>query len=167
LIGFPAKKRLAFLLALLLASGAGLALRSVSITLTPSVKYRIWWLSGDVDQVRRGRYVLLRLPEEAMQGMRVSESVRQGEDIRAIKRVGCDAGELLRRRGRAFFCGEEFLGAAKEQSSSGEPLAPADVDGRIPAGSAFLIGDRPDSFDSRYFGLVSKDRYLAWARPIF
>lgn len=167
MIGFPAKKRLAFLLALLLASGAGLALRRVSITLTPSVKHRIWWLSDDLAQVQRGRYVLFRLPGDKAKGVRVSEAIRQGEDIRAIKRIGCDEGQVLRRRGRVFYCGREFLGIAKEKSLSGELLTPADISGRIPAGSAFLIGDNPDSFDSRYFGLVSKDQFLAWARPIF
>lgn len=167
MIGFIFKKRLVLLLALVLASAAGLALQHVSITLTPSVKYRIWWLSYDIEQVRHGQYVLFRLPLEKMKGMTVSESVRQGQDVRAIKRVGCDEGEMLRRRGRAFYCGEEFLGTAKEKSSAGKPLVPADVTGEIPRGQVFLIGDSPDSFDSRYFGLVSKDRYLAWARPIF
>ena len=165
--GSPVKRRLVFLLALVLASALGLALPHVSITLTPSVRHRVWWLSKDIGQVRHGRYVLFRLPGEKMAGMRVAESVRRDGDILAIKRVGCDEGETLVRKGRDFYCGEEFLGHAREQSSTGKPMSPADVAGRIPPGRAFLVGDNPDSFDSRYFGLVSKDRYLAWARPIF
>lgn len=164
---FLTKKRLVLFLALLLASAAGLALQRVSVTLTPSVKHRIWWLSDDIGKVRHGQYVLFRLPYKKLEGMPVSASVRQGEDVRAIKRVGCDEGENLRRRGKAFYCGEEFLGFAKEKSSEGESLVPADVSGWIPEGQAFLIGDNPDSYDSRYFGLVDKDRYLAWARPLF
>lgn len=150
-----------------MASAAGLSLQNVSVTLTPSVKHRIWWLSDDIEQIRHGRYVLFLLPYETVEGELVSESVRQGEDVRAIKRVGCDEGEILSRRERAFYCGEELLGLAREKSSSGRPLTPADVSGRIPVGQAFLIGDHPDSFDSRYFGLVPKESYLAWARPIF
>lgn len=156
------------LLSLFLAGIAGSFLPGrVSVTLTPSVKHRIWWLSSDTTQVRHGRYVLFRLPYARLEGMPVPEPVVIGEDIRVIKRVGCDEGESLWRSGRDFFCGDEFLGHAKERSQKGEPLVPFPFVGEIPPGRVFLVGDHPDSFDSRYFGLVEKANYLAWARPIF
>lgn len=162
------KKRTILLLSLLLAGFAGSFLPArISVTLTPSVKHRIWWLSQDTFQVRQGQYVLFHLPYSSLAGMVVPESVVSGEDIQAIKRVGCDEGEMLNRKGRDFFCKEEFLGRAKEQSQNGEPLTPFLFSGRIPPGKVFLVGDHPDSFDSRYFGLVEKSNYLAWARPIF
>ncbi len=162
------KKRLIFLLMLLLTGIAGSFFPGrISVTLTPSVKHRVWWLSGDTSHVRHGQYVLFRLPHARLGGMPVPESVLSGEDIRAIKRVGCDEGENLRREDRDFFCGDEFLGHVKERSQNGEPLTPSPYSGRVPAGKVFLVGDHPDSFDSRYFGLVEKKNYLAWARPIF
>lgn len=156
------------MLPLLLAGLAGSFLPGrVSITLTPSVKHRIWWLSSDTSHVRHGQYVLFGLPYARLEGMTVPDSVVRGEEIRAIKRVGCDEGQDLRRDGRDFFCGEEFLGQARERSQKGEPLTPSPFSGKVPPGKAFLVGDHPDSFDSRYFGLVEKENYLAWARPVF
>jgi conjugative transfer signal peptidase TraF len=162
------KKRTILLLSLLLAGFAGSFLPGrISVTLTPSVKHRVWWLSKDTSHVRHGQYVLFHLPSSRLTGMAVPETVVNGLDIRAIKRVGCDEGETLSRRGRDFFCEEEFLGHAKERSQKGEPLAPFQFSGKIPPGEVFLVGDHPDSFDSRYFGLVEKSNYQAWARPIF
>ncbi len=164
----PRKKRTILLLSLLLAGFAGSFLPGrISVTLTPSVKHRVWWLSQDTSQVRHGQYVLFQLPSTNLAGMTVPETVVNGQDIRAIKRVGCDEGETLNRRGRDFFCEEEFLGHAKEQSKNREPLTPFLFSGEIPPGKVFLVGDHPDSFDSRYFGLIEKSNYLAWARPIF
>ncbi len=162
------KKRTILLLSLLLAGFAGSFLPGrISVTLTPSVKHRVWWLSQDTSKVQRGQYVLFHLPSSNLKGMSVPETVVNGQDIRAIKRVGCDEGETLSQKKRDFFCGDEFLGHAKETSQKGEPLAPFLFTGKIPAGEVFLVGDHPDSFDSRYFGLIEKSNYLAWARPIF
>jgi signal peptidase I/conjugal transfer pilin signal peptidase TrbI len=162
------KKFTILMLSLLLAGLAGSFFPGrISVTLTPSVKHRLWWLSGDTSHVRHGEYVLFRLPYARLEGMPVPEAVVSGEEIRAIKRVGCDEGEILRQEGREFFCGNEFLGRAKDLSRKGRPLSPFPFSGEVPAGMAFLVGDHPDSFDSRYFGFVDKNGYLAWARPIF
>lgn len=154
--------------ALLLVALAGSWLPGrISVTLTPSVKHRIWWLSQDISRIRHGEYVLLHLPVARLAGLPVPEAVTEGGSIRAIKRVGCDEEEELRRVDRDFFCGGEFLGHAKKQSQDGKPLAPCAFSGKIPVGQVFLVGDHPDSFDSRYFGLVEKRLFLAWARPVF
>lgn len=162
------KKGIMFFLLLLLAGFAGSFLPGrISVTLTPSVKHRIWWLSSDTSQVQHGQYVLFRLPSSRLEGMTVPDSVVVGEDIRAIKRVGCDEGEYVSQKGRDFFCGEEFLGHAKDKSHKGDPLTPFWFSGPVPGGKVFLVGDHPDSFDSRYLGFVDKNDYIAWARPIF
>jgi len=162
------KKRTSLLVSLLLAGFAGSFLPGrISVTLTPSVKHRVWWLSQDTTHVRHGQYVLFHLPTSNLAGMVVPETVVTGQDIRVIKRIGCDEDEELKRKGRDFYCGEEYLGHAKERSQQGEPLTPFLFSGKIPSGKAFLVGDHPDSFDSRYFGLVEKSNYQAWARPIF
>jgi len=154
--------------ALVLVALAGSWLPSrISVTLTPSVKHRLWWLSQDLSRIRHGEYVLLHLPLERLGGLPVPESVIERGSIRAIKRVGCDEGEELRRVGRDFFCGGEFLGRAEERDHFGTPLGLCEFSGTIPIGRVFLVGDHPDSFDSRYFGLVDKQLFLAWARPIF
>ena len=156
------------LLSLLLAGLAGSSLPGrISVTLTPSVKHRVWWLSKNTFSVHRGQYVLFHLPHSRLNKMVVPEAVVDNQDIRAIKRIGCDEGEMLTRDGRDYYCGDEFLGYAKEHSKKGEALTAFQFSGKIPTGKVFLVGDHPDSFDSRYFGLVEKSSYKAWARPIF
>ena len=162
------KKHMVLLLSLLLAGLAGSSLPGrISVTLTPSVKHRVWWLSKDTSHLHRGQYVLFHLHYSTLNGMAVPEAVVDGQDIRVIKRIGCGEGEILTQKNRDFYCGNKFLGHAKERSRQGESLAAFQFSGEIPTGKVFLVGDHPDSFDSRYFGLVEKSSYLAWARPIF
>ncbi|ORJ57505.1 S26 family signal peptidase [Geothermobacter hydrogeniphilus] len=142
------------------------------ITLTPSIRYRLLWLTSDVWNVRHGDYVAFRVDRKRLQGLLLPESWTEDADgmITAIKRIGCDEGETLLRTGaggRDFYCGDEFLGRAKKVSRKGEPLQPAQIEGVIPQGMAFMAGDSKDSFDSRYFGLVDKRAFLKRATGIF
>jgi len=142
------------------------------ITLTPSIKHRLLWLTSDVKNVGTGDYVVFLLDKKKLQGLPLPTELAEDEDgiISAVKRVGCDEGEVLSRTGkdgRDFFCAEQFLGRAKEETRMGVALEPARVQGAIPPGMAFMVGDNKDSFDSRYFGLVNKRSFVSRANGIF
>jgi signal peptidase I/conjugal transfer pilin signal peptidase TrbI len=137
------------------------------VTLTPSVKYRLFVLDRDLSQVKNGDYVLVSLDVGRLGNLPLPEGVREGETVRAVKRVACAEGELLRVAGRDFFCDDEPVGRAKERSLKGVSLTPFVFSGPVPEGWVFLSGDHPDSFDSRYFGFVDKKTLRAWARPIW
>lgn len=137
------------------------------VTLTPSVKYRMFFLDRDLSRVKNGDYVLFSLDVGRLGGLPLPEGVREGERVRAVKRVACAEGEQLRVVGREFFCDDEPIGRAKERSRKGVSLTPFVHDGPVPEGRVFLAGDHPDSFDSRYFGFVEKNALRAWARPIW
>ena len=137
------------------------------VTLTPSVKHRLFFLDRDLSHVNRGDYVLFSLEVGRLGKVPLPEGVREGETVRAVKRVACMEGEQLRVAGRDFFCGDEPIGRAKERSLKGVPLTPFVHEGPVPAGQVFLAGDHPDSFDSRYFGFVDQNALRAWARPIW
>ena len=137
------------------------------VTLTPSVKYRLFFLDRDLSQLKSGDYVLFSLDVGRLGNLPLPEGVREGETVRAVKRVACAEGETLRLVGRDYFCAEEPIGRAKERSLKGVSLTPFVHQGPVPAGKVFLAGDHPDSFDSRYFGFVDKKALRAWARPIW
>jgi type IV secretory pathway protease TraF len=142
------------------------------ITLTPSIKYRLLWLTSDVKNVGTGDYVVFLLDKDRLQDLPLPTELAEdkGGVISAVKRIGCDAGEILSRKGengRDFFCGERFLGRAKEKTRKGAMLEPARAQGVIPPGRAFMVGDNTDSFDSRYFGLVDKKSFVSRANGIF
>ncbi|GAB4362301.1 MAG: hypothetical protein Kow006_33520 [Gammaproteobacteria bacterium] len=81
-----------------------------------------------------------------------------------IKRVGGLPGDVVSRRGPAFYINGGFVGLAKAETSGGEPLAPGPV-GVIPPGAIFVWTGHPDSYDSRYadIGWIAADRIVGRA----
>ncbi len=132
-----------------------------SVTLTPSLKHRIYWLTRNPDKVVRGDYVLFRYRELSdRMGMKMSEDV--------MKILGCNEGELLTVDvEKKFYCNGEYLVRAKDLSLKGEPLQHFVFNGPVPKGVMFVMGQHKDSYDSRYFGFVDKNRILAKAYPVF
>ena len=165
-------KLIVLLIAVLVAVGGSQIPKHIFITLTPSIKYRVLWLTADLDNISVGDYVVFRLNKERLQGLPLPTELADDDDgiILAVKRVGCVEGDVLLRKGdggRDFYCGDQFLGHAKDKSRKGVPLDPARIQGTIPEGKAYVTGDNVDSFDSRYFGLVSKNTFVYRAIGIF
>lgn len=133
----------------------------VSVTLTPSLKHRVYWLTRNPDRVGRGEYVLFHDKELAARiGMKKSEDM--------MKLVGCNEGDQLTVDAeKKFYCNGEYLVRAKDVSLKGEPLQHFAFSGTVPKGAMFVMGEHKDSYDSRYFGFVDKSRILAKAYPIF
>ncbi|WP_429886026.1 S26 family signal peptidase [Geoalkalibacter halelectricus] len=143
--------------------------RHFALTLTDSVTPRLFFLD-EAHKAGPGDYVLFRIAEERIRAAAVGgilEQVRNGGEVRVIKRIGCVEGQRLVVVEREYFCEGVWLGRAKEVSRKGEPLTAFVFNGKIPAGEVFVVGDHPDSFDSRYFGLVGRAAFLARARPLF
>ena len=132
-----------------------------SVTLTPSLKHRVYWLTRYPDRVEKGDYVLFQFRElSARMGMKKSDDM--------MKILGCNEGDLLTVDSeKKFYCNGEYLVRAKDISLKGEPLQHFVFNGTIPKGFMFVMGQHKDSFDSRYFGFVEKSRILAKAYPIF
>ncbi len=133
----------------------------ISVTLTPSLKHRVYWLIRNPDKVVRGDYVLFRHKELSdRMGMKKSEDV--------MKILGCNEGDLLTVDvEKKSYCNGEYLVRAKDISLKGEPLQHFVFNGTVPKGVMFVMGQHKDSYDSRYFGFVDKNRILAKAYPIF
>lgn len=86
---------------------------------------------------------------------------------RVIKRVSCVPGERLETRGRDYYCNGMFLGRAKEVGRKGQKLDNFAFNGTVPEDRMFVTGDHPDSYDSRYWGFLSKEEVTASANPLF
>lgn len=144
----------------LLAAGTFLP-GKLSVTLTPSLEHRVFWLDRSPERVSKGDYVLFR-HRELPAGM----GVKAPEDV--LKIVGCDEGDVLTvDSDRLFFCNGDYLARAKEVSLKGEPLRHFVFNGTIPRGYVFVMGQHRDSYDSRYFGFIEKKSIRARAYPIF
>jgi conjugal transfer pilin signal peptidase TrbI len=83
------------------------------------------------------------------------------------KIVGGAPGDLVERRGRAFFVNGHLIGLAKTHARDGRAVEPGPV-GRIPPGHYFVYTPSPDSLDSRYalMGWIPQSRILGLATPV-
>lgn len=131
-----------------------------AVTLTPSLRHRVFYLdkAPDARAIKRGGYVLFTLRDARMEN---------GKPSNVIKEVGCTDGDTLSVRGRDYFCGGNYLGSAKELSLKGRKLGQFVFNGAVPEGMLFVYGDHKDSFDSRYFGFIGKQDVKALAYPVF
>lgn len=85
-----------------------------------------------------------------------------------IKKVAGEPGDEVKRDGRTFYVGGQYIGLAKTKAKTGEPLEAA-AEGVIPVGEYFLATPSPDSFDSRYAvtGNVKQREIIGRAYELF
>lgn len=123
----------------------------VSNSVHPSLLIKLPWI-----EIRKGDYVTFELRNDKLKG---------GQAF-LTKRVGCMAGDKLENRAGAFFCNNEFMAIALEKDGYGHPLSQFKFDGIIPDNQAFMVGDNPGSYDSRYWGLTSINGAI-YSFPLF
>ena len=94
--------------------------------------------------------------------------IQDGEPLKTTKKVGCVSGDSLSVKWKKhYYCNGTYLGYAKDKSIKGNPVENFIHNGIIPEGMLFVIGDHPDSYDSKYFGFLRKENVKAIAYPIF
>lgn len=140
----------------------------ICITLTPSLNKRVFWMNHNVKNIQRNDYVLFSLDTGRLSPeVSIPDEVRRGDKVRAMKRVACVSGDLLKVEGQDYYCNNTFIGRSKLLSIKGEKLIPFIFNGIVPEGLVFLTGDHPDSYDSRYYGFIDRMTFQAHAWPIF
>jgi len=160
--GFLNRKVLFSLVFVVIAAIAGMIIPGrISITMTPSLDKRVFFLSkpSQETKIKRGDYVMFMLS---------TRYINNGEPIRVIKKVGCAGGDTLTVKWeRHYYCNNLYMGYAKEKSKKGEPVDAFSFNGKVPDNMLFVVGDSPDSYDSRYFGFIRKEDVIKIAYPIF
>lgn len=126
--------------------------KRVAVATSESLPYRIFLLESP--RPAKGGYVLFNHKDRHVTG-------------RIIKRVSCVAGERLETRGRDYYCNGTYLGRAKEFGRKGQKLSNFTFNGIVPDDRMFVTSDHLDSYDSRYWGFLSKEEVMASAQPLF
>jgi len=93
------------------------------------------------------------------------------------KQVVCTPGmKLTVTKDKKYFCDGQFIGKAKDKSKTGkevENYTPCINRNQeaceiiIPDGCYFAVGHNPDSYDSRYIGLIKKEDIVAVSVPVW
>lgn len=149
------RRRLALAIALpLLATLAlGLLARTVAapvlVNESPSLPRGLYWRAIGVDP---GVGSVVALPQPARARPYLASLGLPGE-VLLIKRVAAAEGDRICRRGGRIDLSAGGV-TVRQRDRQGRPLAPWTGCRRLGAGEVFLIGDTPDSYDSRYFGPV-------------
>jgi conjugative transfer signal peptidase TraF len=119
---------------------------------TPSVPTG-FYVRSDA-QVHEGAFVTVRAADVAGDYAAVRHFTDTGD--RFIKRVAAREGDRVCAEGERVRVGAESLTRATHDSA-GRALPTWEGCRVLHAGEVFLLGETPDSFDSRYFGIVRED----------
>lgn len=104
--------------------------------------------------VREGAFVSVRAAEVAEDYATLRQFTDAGD--RFIKRVAARAGVRVCAEGGNVSVGESVY-ARQSHDGAGRALPTWEGCHVLHDGEVFLMGDTPDSFDSRYFGIVRED----------
>ena len=128
----------------------------ISVTLTPSLGYRIFFLTEpESNFFKEGDYLLFQ------------KHLQNAKTDRLLKKVGCASGHRLTVSNGAYYCDENYLGHALVRDTKGNQLPQFIFNGVVPANSLFMIGNHPRSYDSKYFGFIHTGNVLKKAYPIW
>lgn len=134
---------------LCLTIAAQMVLERLMVTTTPSLRHRVFWLQNTGKVAQGSHQLFIHLDE-------------RGQHL-VTKRVACTEGQLVTVHHQTVL------------SCDGEPIAllrkgdrpAASFNGQIPQGYCFVLGDHPDSVDSRRFGLVDRQQIVQQAYPLW
>jgi len=130
---------------------------SLGINPTASQPYRFFIiLKGQPAQ--RGDLVAFRFP-----GSRYYK-----EGVLFVKEVeGLPGDRLEIRNDRTVTLNGRYLDTVRATDSQGKAVDPYLFNGVIPDGAYFLYSPARNSYDSRYYGLIGKERFIGKVVPLF
>lgn len=132
----------------------------LTITLTDSVKHRIFWMVGmpRKGEIEKGDYLLFNKDHPFKKKYRGI--------TRLVKEVGCVAGDILTQQGAEYFCNGVSMGIALPTDSAGNRLPHLAFHGVVPPGMYFMQGHDVRSYDSKYFGFITRQCVIAKVIPL-
>ena len=118
---------------------------------SPSVPLGLYRI--DLGPVRRFDLVLIRLPPDVAELADRRNYLPKSTYL--IKFVSAVAGDQVCRLGDRIFVRGALVVRALARDSLGRPMPSRQGCGQLASGDLFLLADNQQSFDSRYFGVVS------------
>jgi conjugative transfer signal peptidase TraF len=118
--------------------------------------------SGDV---RVDDWVLVKLPSKIEQIVVARTYLPPG--IPLIKQVRATVGQTVCRRGPNILIDGIKAARAKQRDKQGRPLPIWSGCHTLGQGDYFLLQPHPDSFDGRYFGVVTRNQIVEKLMPVW
>ena len=81
-----------------------------------------------------------------------------GKESSFIKIIKCKEGDFLQNENSVFKCNNKIIGVALPFDSQGAAIKSFDFNNKIPKDNYFVMGTAMNSYDSRYWGFVRKEK---------
>ncbi|MCA3694790.1 S26 family signal peptidase [Aquidulcibacter sp.] len=131
---------------------------------TPSMPKGLYVRTGDAQKLKRGEIIGLPMPKAARDYL--VGKLGYPADTLLIKRVAAIPGDTVCRKTSMLTVSGQQL-QAKDQDMRGNALPNWQGCHQLSKNEVFLLGDHPGSFDSRYFGSVSRQELSGSYRQVF
>jgi signal peptidase I len=130
----------------------------IGFSVTPSLPYYAFLIDKKDLTFSKKDLIVFKYPGENVYNYKTDESF--------VKIVSCVPGEILKTKNYEYFCNDEYIGKALLKDGQGKSLNPFVFNGIIPKNNYFVTGTHQKSWDSKYWGFVSKDRIIATAKGL-
>ncbi|TCD46910.1 conjugative transfer signal peptidase TraF [Chlorobium sp. N1] len=130
---------------------------------TDSLPHGFYMIENEL--VRKGSLIAFHPAKKIQRMMTERGYLREGGYL--MKFVAAEPGDsVCTRQGKLQINGEDF-GRILETDRKGKRLPAYRYNGRLEEGYLVAIKGKEDSFDSRYFGPISKESVIGIARPLW
>ncbi len=121
-----------------------------------SLEYNFWikGISFNEPVYQNGDYIFLAWSDNT------------GKPKNLVKKIMCSPGQKINNQNNIFYCDDNLIATALDVDKNGNKLPKLEINQVIPEGYYFVVGTHPRSYDSRYFGLISKDKIIRKLYPI-
>ncbi len=126
---------------------------SIILNETPSMAKGVYVRLGEVERLKRGD--IIAMPMNSAARNYLVKKLGYPEDTMLIKRVAGLSGDLVCRQDSVVTINKRIIFTSKSDRR-GNYLATWIGCRTLSTNEAFILGDHPSSFDSRYFGPVSR-----------
>lgn len=124
-----------------------------------------WYRIAPVVSLATGDLVLVRLPADAM--VLAAQRGYLPSTVPLLKTVAAIAPQRVCVRGDQVLVDGQLTARQLHQDRQGRALPAWQGCRRLVGDELFLLGNKPESFDSRYFGPVSAGAVIGWAQPLW
>jgi conjugative transfer signal peptidase TraF len=158
-------------------SWLGIGAAAIALLAVASVNGRDWllynhtpsvppgWYMRSADVIALGAFVTVRAQDVAPDYAAARSFADRGD--RFIKRIAASYGDSVCAEGETIRINDRTVAHRAVQDNQGRALPHWSGCRTLSADEVFLMGDTPDSFDSRYFGPVSAADIEGVWRPVF